>query len=310
MSVALVILLAALSASLLFAGHGLFRFTFARCDKPYDWQSGLDEDDPIVMIRDRRFFESPDAKPVEIRSRDGLMLRGRFYDRSGAVTVLFCHGYQGGPEELTGIASPLWDKGFNVLLIYERGHKKSEGAYFTMGVRERFDIVDWIDWLKREKPDGKIVLYGWSMGASSVMGALGETLPDNVCCAVEDCGYAELFEQLVFASGLLLPRLPFRRFFAGVLDLYCRLFKGFSIRYCPAKALERCTVPVLFIHGAADALVPYDNLDRCYTACAAKKLRSSYAGAAHISSFGREPERYLNELEGFIRACTEAHDFS
>ena len=88
MSVALVILLSALSASLLFAGHGLFRFTFARCDKPYDWQSGLDEDDPIVMIRDRCFFESPDAKPVAIRSRDGLMLRGRFYDRGGAVTVL------------------------------------------------------------------------------------------------------------------------------------------------------------------------------------------------------------------------------
>ena len=79
----------------------------------------------------------------------------------------------------------------------------------------------------------------------------------------------------------------------------------YGMRLPLSRALEKCTVPVLFIHGSADSLVPYDNLDKCYTACASKKLRSSYAGAPHISSFGREPRRYLGELEGFIRACTE-----
>lgn len=289
---------------LLLAGHWLFRFTFSRCDKPYDWNSGTG-DDPIIMIRDRAFFFSPEKRLAEITSRDGLKLRGWFYDRGGDVTVLFCHGYQGGPEELTGLASPLCAAGCNALLIYQRGHKMSEGAYFTMGVRERYDVLDWIDWINRAKPGGKIVLYGWSMGASSIMGALGEKLPDNVRCAVADCGYENLFVQLEDACRVILPRLPFVGFFTGVLDLYCRLFKGFSIRLSLGKALGRCSVPVLLIHGGADKLVPYDNLERCYTACASKKLRSSYAGAEHISSFGREPERYLNELEGFIRACTE-----
>ncbi len=296
--------LALLLVLLYIGGRWFFRFTFGRWDGAYDWQSGTG-DDPIVMIRDRMFFDSPEKRPAEITSRDGLRLRGWFYDQGGDVTVLFCHGYHGGPEELTGIAAPLCAAGCNALLIYERGHTQSEGAYFTMGVRERLDIVDWIEWINREKPGGKIALYGWSMGASSVMGALGEPMPDNVRCAVVDCGYADLFDQLKDACRVMLPRLPFVGFFAGVLDVYCRLFKGFSIRFSLAGALAGCRVPVLFIHGSDDGLVPYDNLDRCYTACASKKLRSSYAGAAHISSFGREPERYLSEVESFIRAHTE-----
>ena len=300
-----VLVLALLLALLFFAGRFFFLFTFKRVDHPYDWQSGLDPEGPIKMIRDRDFFESADRIPVEIESRDGLKLRGWFYDRGGETTVIFCHGYQGGPEELSGLASHMCKAGFNTLLIYQRGHKQSEGAFFTMGVKERYDLLDWIDYVNHRKPGGKIALYGWSMGGATVMGALGEKLPENVKCAVEDCGYENLYDQLLASTSLFMPKLPCKAFFTGVLDVYCRLFRGFSIRLPLSRALEKCTVPVLFIHGSADSLVPYDNLDKCYSACASKKLRSSYTGAPHISSFGREPQRYLGELEGFIRACTE-----
>ena len=296
----------AVPAALLYgAGKYFFDFTFKRCDDLYDWQSGLSADDPIKMIRDRAFFDSPKRESVEITSRDGLKLRGLFYDRGGDTTVLFCHGYRGGPEELTGIASPLGDAGYNALLIYQRGHKKSEGAFFTMGVKERYDVLGWIDFINRRKPGGKIALFGWSMGAATVMGALGEKLPANVRCAVVDCGYENLYDQLLASTSLYMPKLPCKRFFTDLLDVYCRVFRGFSIRLPLSRGLARCTVPVLFIHGSADGLVPYGNLDKCYAACASRKLRSSYAGAAHISSFGREPKRYLSELKDFIKACTE-----
>ena len=299
------LVLAALAALLLLAGRFFFRFTFSRWDQPYDWESGLGEDEPIKMIRDRGFFERKEREEAEITSRDGLKLRGLFYDRGGETTVLFCHGYRGGPEELTGIASALFHKGCNALLIYQRGHGRSEGSFFTMGVKERYDVIDWIDWINRRKPGGKIALFGWSMGAATVMGALGEKLPENVCCAAEDCGYENLYDQLLASTRLYMPKLPFKTFFTNVLDLYCRLFRGFSIRLPLSRGLERCTVPVLFIHGSSDGLVPYDNLEKCYTYCASRKLRSSYSGAEHISSYGSEPLRYLAELEGFLRSCTE-----
>ena len=136
------------------------------------------------------------------------------------------------------------------------------------------------------------------------MGAVGEDLPENVKCAVEDCGYENLKSQLLFSCKQAMPKLPAKRFFVALLGLYCRLFKGFTIDDPRSASLSRCKVPMLFIHGEKDRLVPYENLALCYKACAAKKLHSSYARAIHAASCGTEPERYFSELIGFIHSNT------
>ena len=60
----LLIVLALLLVLLYFAGKYFFNFTFSRQDKPYDWESGLKPDDPITMIRDRGFWDSPEREEV------------------------------------------------------------------------------------------------------------------------------------------------------------------------------------------------------------------------------------------------------
>ena len=288
-------------ALLLFAANYFFRYTFLRADKPDPWDNGFGE----FVLLDRAFFERPDRELLEIAARDGLRLKAWFYDQGGETTAILCHGYHGGPEELSGIASHLYAEGMNILLIYQRAHGLSEGRSFTMGVREKLDLADWAKEIAARKPDGKIVLFGWSMGGNTVMGTVGETLPENVRCAVADCGYDDLRTQLLFSCQKNMPRLPAKRFFIRLLDLYCRLFKGFSLNDPRSASLGRCKIPMFFIHGTADAVVPYANLDRCYTACAAKKRRATYQNVAHIRSCGSDPKRYFGELDAFIRENTK-----
>ena len=295
-----ILVLLVLSALLYCAAAYFFRYTFTRADKLQPWAEVQGE----VILRDRDFFERPDREQLEITSRDGLRLRAFLYDRDADVTVILCHGYRGGPEELTGIAARLYERGMNVLLIFHRAHGISEGAYFTMGTKEKFDAVDWAREIARRKPEGKIVLFGWSMGGNTVMGAVGEELPGNVCCAIEDCGYENLRTQLLFSCRQAMPKLPAKSFFIALLGLYCRLFKDFSIDDPRSVSLSRCKVPMLFIHGEKDKVVPYENLALCYQACAAKKLHSSYARAIHVGSCGTETERYFSELIGFIHSNT------
>lgn len=286
-------------AAVCFAAHYFFRYTFTRAEKPEPWI--LEEID--LVPKDRAFFEREDRELLSIKSFDGLTLKGWLYDRGAPVTVILCHGYRGGPEELTGIASRIYDRGMNVLLIYHRAHGLSEGAYFTMGTREKKDIAAWAWKIAELKPEGKIALFGWSMGGNSVMGAVGEELPANVICAVEDCGYENLSAQLLYSCCEAMPKLPAKKLFVSLLGIYCRLVRGFSIEDARTVSLGRCKVPMLFIHGARDKVVPYENLDLCYGACAGKKLRSSYARAIHVGSCGSEKERYFSELFGFIESC-------
>ncbi len=289
-----------LIAAAALAADFFFRYTFTRAPKPDPWAPAERD----MILKDRAFFEREDRVPRSIQSPDGLTLRAWFYDRGARDTVILCHGYRGGPEELSGIASRLYALGWNILLIYERAHGLSDGAFFTMGAREKQDIAAWARDTAERQPEGKIVLFGWSMGGNSVMGAVGEPLPANVAGAVEDCGYADLAEQLLFSCRSSMPRLPAKRLMIRLLGLYCRLFRGFVIHEPRGEALARCRVPMLFIHGSCDKVVPYENLDLCYTACAAKKLRSSYAGAPHVGSCGSDPQRYFDELSAFLSACT------
>ena len=294
MTVWIVISVLVLLVLLYAAATYFFRFTFLRGDRE-PWS---DNDNKLLFDRD--FFESPSREQIEITSRDGLRLRAWLYDQGADVTVILFHGYRGGPPELSGIASRLYAHGMNVLLIFHRAHGISEGTYFTMGTREKFDAVDWAKEIARRKPEGRIVLFGWSMGGNTVMGAVGEELPENVCCAVEDCGYENLKDQILYSCKRKMPKLPAKRFALWLLRLYCQAFKGFSIDDPRSASLSRCKVPMLFIHGEKDSTVPYENLALCYKACAAKKLHSSYAHAEHVASCGTETERYFSELIGFI----------
>ncbi len=305
MTAVIVLLVLLLAAALLCSLSAyFFRYTFIRAEKPEPWCPASED----MVLKDRGFFERDDRQLLEITGRDGLKLRAWFYDGGGDVTVILCHGYRGGPEELTGIASALCGRGMNVALIYQRAHGMSEGGYFTMGCREKLDVADWAAKLAEFRPQDKLVLFGWSMGGNSVMGAVGEALPASVVCAVEDCGYEDLYAQLMFSCAQAMPALPAKGFFLHLLGLYCRAFKGFSIHERRQEALARCRIPMLFIHGMRDVVVPYDNLERCFSECMSEKRRSSYAQGIHVGSCGSDPERYFAELFAFIDSRSKQED--
>ena len=52
----------------------------------------------------------------------------------------------------------------------------------------------WIDYLNKKKKT-KIILYGISMGGTVIMRTVGEDLPNNVICAIEDCGFISNYDQ-------------------------------------------------------------------------------------------------------------------
>ena len=128
-------------------------------------------------------------EPVEIRSFDGLRLRGKYYEYApGAPMELMFHGYRGGAErDLSGGVYRCFRCGRNALVVDQRCGGTSEGNVITFGIKEHRDCLSWVDFaVGHFGSDVKLILTGMSMGASTVLMAGGRELQENVIGILAD----------------------------------------------------------------------------------------------------------------------------
>ena len=238
---------------------------------------------------------------VSIRSFDGLTLRGKYYEYApGAPIELMIHGYRGSSErDMSGGVQRAFRLGRSALIIDQRASGRSEGNVITFGVREHRDCLAWVAFMvKKFGPDVKIILTGISMGASTVLMASGQELPENVIGILADCGYTSARE--IIHKILRQIHLPIRLVYPFV-KLGARLFAGFDLEQADArKAVRNCTRPVIFYHGDGDDFVPWEMSRDNHAACPSRKKLVIIPGAGHGLSFPADQERYVAELREFF----------
>jgi predicted alpha/beta-fold hydrolase len=146
-------------------------------------------EDMINWIKEVRALPK---REFSIRSFDGLTLRALYYecDKDAPIEVMM-HGYRGtGERDLSGGVARCFALKHNALIIDHRASGQSDGHVITFGVYESRDCLKWVDLVLREiNPNAKIILTGISMGASTVLVAASNKLPDNVVGVLADCGF-------------------------------------------------------------------------------------------------------------------------
>lgn len=238
---------------------------------------------------------------VSIVSFDGLTLRGKYYEYApGAPIELMFHGYRGRAErDLCGGVQRCFALKRNVLLVDQRACGDSEGRVITFGIYERRDCLAWIDFIRMHfGEDTRIILTGISMGASTVLMAAAEPLPETVIGVLADCGYTtprdiikRVIQQMKLPAALLYPFVKWG----------AKLYGGFDLEETsPLQAMRTCRVPVLFIHGEADDFVPCEMSVQNFETCTARKQLWTVPGAGHGMSYLLQPEKYLAVLKDFF----------
>lgn len=264
---------------------------------PVRTQEEYDRSIALIDALNAKLYE-----PVEIRSRDGLRLAGRYYHTAvGAPLAILCHGYRGTPSrDFCGGADLCLQSGFNVLLIEERAHCSSEGHTITFGVRERYDVLDWTEYaVQRFGRDTKILLAGISMGAATVLMASGLDLPDNVRGILADCPYTSPTEIITEVGRTL--KIPMK-LALPLVELGTRVLGGFSLEDADAAAAVRnAKVPILLIHGEADDFVPSEMSRVIAEANPALAERYTFPDAGHGLSYLVDTARYTRLVEEFCR---------
>lgn len=246
-------------------------------------------------------------KEAVVTSYDGLRLFGKCYIASAdAPWLIMLHGYRSGAErDFCGGLKFGIDSGFNVLLVDQRAHGKSEGKCLTFGIKERYDCLTWINYVISQAGGScKIALYGMSMGAATVLMAAGSGLPKNVACIVADCGYTS--PKAIIKKVIREMHYPVFPTYA-LVRLGGMLFGGFDIEeYSAVQAMEKCDIPVLFIHGDDDRFVPCDMGRENHRHCRAEgKKLLVVPNAGHGMSYMSDKNAYLGTVSEFLKSALE-----
>ena len=164
---------------------GVYYIAFHSPNKTQNDDFSISHSEQMDLVRDEiiEMIKATHQMPferVETVSDDGLKLRGRYYHtKDGAPVVIGFHGYRGTPaRDFSGGTQLYLQAGFNLLMIEQRSHCSSEGHTITFGVRERYDGLCWIRYVREHcGADTRIILAGISMGAATVLMMSGLDLP-------------------------------------------------------------------------------------------------------------------------------------
>ena len=245
-------------------------------------------------------IRSMDRKLMEIRSFDGLALRGYYYEYSpDSPLELIFHGYSGNAErDLSGGVERCFALGRSCILIDQRGAGMSEGKICSFGVNERHDCLAWIDFATKQFGKNRpLIIGGISMGAATVMMASGENLPENVVCVMADCGYSS--QKDIICKVVKEMKLPVKIIYP-IIKLGAKLYGGFDLEeVTPIEAVAKSKTPIVFIHGDNDDFVPHSMSVDCFHACISPKKLVTIEGAGHGLAFPVNQEKYVESLREF-----------
>ena len=178
-------------------------------------------------------------------------------------------------------------------------------------MKERYDCLDWINFVNCEFSDSKenippIYLAGISMGASTVLMASELELAPNVCGIMADCGYTSAGDiwKYVVKHNIHFPYDTHSR----AIENMCKKKIELSSNECSTvSALEKCKVPVLFVHGTNDKFVPVEMTYKNYLACKSPKTLLIVPGATHATSYFVDKTKYESTMLDFWNKYDKFH---
>lgn len=279
-------------------------------------------DDGTTPTENTGFY--PNTKQLHqtvLNKQDGKMMDVyAYYVYQGSDKTVMIHGgFRGNWNNgiVTEEYNDFYKAGYNLLFVDSRATGNSGGDYVTYGQYESDDVLYWINQEVRERPSQKILLYGGSMGAATMMSVLAKDIPVNVKGIIENCGFASIDEQLRFTySQTVVPALPpaiknqldiigdqeHEDLFMGLLKQY---YFDQEMHLDPTAALPTIgmsgSLPKLIIHGTADDVVPVSNAQKLYELAGGYKDLLLVEGAGHGKAQEVDHAAYTKHVTDFLK---------
>jgi hypothetical protein len=246
----------------------------------------------LVWALQRRMQYLPDARApviprgeagaglreIELEASDGVRLRAWYARGERPLAFLLLHGNAGNRGDRLPWIRALQGTGASVLALDYRGYAGGEGSPSEEGLI--LDATAGARFLA-EQEGGAAVYVGESLGSGVAVGLAARTPPAALVLV-------SAFPSLVPIARGAYPWLP-----VGLL---------MRDRFECASKLARLDVPVLFVHGEADSIVPVEQGRALHDAAAGPKAWWSVPGMEHNDLPYVDLPGFVERLEAFLAA--------
>ena len=167
--------------------------------------------------------------------------------------VMILHGYPADKRDMLSFAGRLHDD-FTLLLLDMRYFGESDGVYTTLGIKERYDISEAINFLESRGYE-EVGILGFSLGGA--VGLLSASEDTRIKAVASYASFADLPTLGVDVySRLFILKKPMTE----LMLLWSRLFFNESAReISPLNAVKTLSIPVLIIHPKQDEQIPFSH---------------------------------------------------
>ncbi|MBE6030248.1 MAG: alpha/beta hydrolase [Clostridiales bacterium] len=279
------------------AAAAAYQFTFGRTKIGHNLSLGTRSDE-FNDAREYGAYKLRELNPeiYEIDSARGNRLKGFYYPCSDEPTgkiAFIVHGRHTEHREAAGLYFEYYHKnGFDVFACDHTGAGESTGNLTGFGMYESEDCLLWLDFLyERFGEDIQVVLHGFSMGAATIL-KFCDYCHESVRFIVADSAYTD-------AASLLKPK-------AGVLYEPLRILNALIAGYDLSDMqvishVADCDIPVLFVHGTEDTVVPFEMAEELYELHPGEKDCLFVEGAGHVEAMFKAKEEYEAKIDEFIK---------
>jgi pimeloyl-ACP methyl ester carboxylesterase len=201
----------------------------------------------------------------------------------GAKVVLYLHGNDGNVATSMAEIEPLRELGYSVFVIDYRGYGRSDARFPSESSVYEDAEAAW-DYLVRERriSPGRLYIYGHSLGGAIAI-ELAMRHPEAAGLIVES-GFTSIYDMARLQRKYsLLPIKPF-----------------LNQRFDSIQKVSRLRVPVLYVHGTDDEVVPISMGRRLFSASSGVKSFAVIEGGRHGDNAAVGGPAYRAAIRSFV----------
>jgi len=282
------------------------------------------------LVRDPKSDLNLDYLNISFPSRNpGYTLRGWYIppaDPSKAlkVGVIAQHGGGHDRRECLRIV-PIFHNANMPVILYdasEHGISDGDGGGLGYGYREMFDLMGAVDHAEQKFGWDKVVVFGTSVGAATVIKAASEdkridlVIAENAFFTPEElwdhaiqtalgtAGFGGRDINRFGAAVAIIQRLNqfIPRQFIDLIISIAKIRVGGWRKPAPSDVIEAIAPrPLLFIHSKADDVIPWDHTERLFEKCSEPKDKLVTETGRHAAVYNDNQEAFVEKILGFLQ---------